>query len=337
MTRGILAATILLLIVLTEAIYSQLDLNKTAQSTMNFLLIGTSPRAAALGEAFTAIGFGSESMYYNPAGLTEIVNEFDISINYTSWIADINYLGGAAAWNLETYGIVGVQLMTVDYGVINGTSLLSPGEENIFPLGYKDNGEVGNVGAYVIGLSYAKAISREFSIGGNVKYAGQNLGANNFGSSTKQNNAAKLVFDAGVKYATGYKGFSFGMYFRNFSTNIKREEIIEQLPSLFSFGAAINLMEVFDSELAPDNSVLFAVDILHPNNYSERVNMGMEYNFQKMVAVRIGYQTNRDLASWSAGLGFNTSISDYDIGINYSYSAFEFFNNVQRISLNFSF
>ncbi len=321
----------------TQIIYSQIGLNKTAQSTMNFLLVGTSPRACALGEAFTAIGSGSESMFYNPSGLTSMNTEFDITLNYTSWIADINYLSGAAAWNLGLYGVVGINLLTVNYGDIKGTSLVSPGESANYPLGYKDNGNLSNVGAYSVGLSYAKAISEAFSIGGNVKIAGQNLGESDFGTSVKQNNAAKLVFDAGVSYATGFKGFTFGMSIRNFSTSLKREEIDEQLPLLFSLGAAINLMDVLDEEYAESNSVLLAVDFLHPNNYSERVNIGVEYKFQQMVAARFGYQTNRDIASWSTGVGFNSSISDYDFEVSYSYSQFDFFDNVQRISLNFSF
>lgn len=321
----------------TQIIYSQIGLNKTAQSTMNFLLVGTSPRACALGEAFTAIGSGSESMFYNPSGLANMNTEFDITLNYTSWIADINYLSGAAAWNLGLYGVVGINLLTVNYGDIKGTSLVSPGESGNYPLGYKDNGNLSNVGAYSVGLSYAKAISEAFSIGGNVKIAGQNLGESDFGTSVKQNNAAKLVFDAGVSYATGFKGFTFGMSIRNFSTSLKREEIDEQLPLLFSLGAAINLMDVIDEGYAESNSVLLAVDFLHPNNYSERVNVGVEYIFQQMIAARFGYQTNRDIASWSAGVGFNSSISDYDFEVSYSYSQFDFFDNVQRISLNFSF
>jgi hypothetical protein len=118
-----------------------------------------------MGEAFTSVGTGSESIFYNPAGLAIMDNQFDISVNYTSWIADINYLGGSIAFNTFSYGTFGFHMVTVDYGVINGTSLLSNESD---PLGYIDNGPVGNVGAYVVGLSYAKAISNQFSIGGNV-------------------------------------------------------------------------------------------------------------------------------------------------------------------------
>jgi hypothetical protein len=56
-----------------------------------------------------------------------------------------------------------------------------------------------------------------------------------------------------------------------------------------------------------------------------------------MFAFRSGYQTNRDIASWSGGVGFNTTLLSYNIEINYSYSDFEYFYNVNRLSLTFSF
>jgi hypothetical protein len=96
-------------------------------------------------------------------------------------------------------------------------------------------------------------------------------------------------------------------------------------------------MQIIQESISNDNSILLAVDFLHQNNYSERINIGVEYTFLSMISLRGGYQTNRDLASWSAGLGFNASVSDSDIEVNYSYSSFEIFDSVNRISLTFSF
>ncbi len=326
-----------LLIFFVHFSYPQVDLNKTAQSTMNFLLVGTSPKASAMGEAYTAAGSGSESIFYNPAGIARSSGTFDININYARWIADINYLSGGATWNMNNMGVIGIHLLTVDYGTINGTSLIYESEKDLYPLGYKDNGTVSNVGAYSVGLTYAKSISQEFSIGVTAKIAGQNLGQNLMENGMKDNNAAKLVFDAGIHYLTSYNDFRFGMSIRNFSSNLKREEIDEQLPLVFSLGAAIDLMKVIDAELAQDNPVTLAVDFLHQNNYSERVNLGIEYKMLNMISLRGGYQTNRDLASWSGGVGFNTSINDYDIEVNYSYSQMEIFDDVSRISIIFTF
>lgn len=329
-------ASIFIISFFTSTCFAQVGLNKIAQSTMNFLLVSTSSRASAIGEAFTTLGTGSESMFYNPAGLANMKKDFDISINYTQWIADINYLSGGVAYNLGNYGTVGVNVLTVDYGDIHGTSLLSASEKYLYQEGFKDNGLLSNVSAYSVGLSYAKSISTQFSIGGNVKLVGQNLGESRLSNGyIKKNDAAKLVFDAGVRYLTGFKSFGFGMMIRNFASNIKREEIDEQLPLMFTLGAGMNVMELIDEEQS--NSLFVAVDFVHQNNYSERVNFGAEFKFLDMLSLRGGYQTNRDLASWSGGIGLNTSVSDYDIEINYSYSRFEIFDSVSRLSLVFSF
>lgn len=337
MIHKIFLIILFLIIIGVTPLSSQTNLNKTAQSTMNFLLVGTSSKASAMGEAFVSTGTGSESVFYNPAGLAIVDKTFDINLNYTEWIADINYISGAVGWSLSDFGVIGLQLLTVDYGDIIGTSLISPSESNLYPQGYKDNGIISNVGAYVIGLTYSKLITQEFSLGLTMKYAGQNLGQNTFNNATVDNDASIFAFDAGVRYQTSFNGFAFGMYLRNFSTNLEREEIEEQLPLVFSFGASIDFLEMIAEEKSDENSLMFEIDFLHQNNYSERVNMGLEYQFLKMFFVRGGYQTNRDLASWSGGLGFKTELSDYEIGLNYSYSSFEIFNSVNRLSLNFLF
>lgn len=327
---------LLLLLVTGFNVYAQVGLNKLAQSTMNFLLVSISPKASAMGEAFYAVGNSSEAIFYNPAGIANSNNTVDISLNYTQWIADIKYLAGSATYNLNNYGVVGFHILTVDYGEIIGTSLIDPSQQALYPDGYIDNGKLNNVGAYSIGLSYAKRISTQFTIGGNIRIAGQNLGENYFiNGVTKKNNATKLVFDAGVLYNTGYKDFRFGMAIRNFSSNIKREEIDEQLPLVFTLGTAINLWKFVD-ESNPNNELTLAVDFAHFNNYSERVNLGLEYKFMNMISLRAGYQTNRDIASWSAGIGLNTEIAGNLVEINYSYSHISVFNNVNRISLNFA-
>lgn len=332
-TRKILFALIFGLTISSVAV-AQISLNKLAQSTMNFQLVSISPKASAMGEAFYTVGSGAESVFYNPAGLSTTNSQFDVSLNYTQWIADIAYLGGAVAYNMGNYGTVALSVLSVDYGTIYATSL-DPLQSSA--SGYIDNGVMSNVGAYSLGISYAKSISERFSIGGNVRYVGQNLGSNTFvNGATVENNATKIVFDAGVLYNTGFKDFRFGMAIRNFSSNIKREEINEQLPLAFTMGGAINVLAFFMPQEKND-ALTLAVDFLHSNSYSERVNIGAEYTFLGMVALRAGYQTNRDIASWSAGAGFNTDLSGYKLQVNYSFSKMDVFDNVSRLSVNFAF
>lgn len=67
------------------------------------------------------------------------------------------------------------------------------------------------------------------------------------------------------------------------------------------------------------------------------MNIGTEYRFLGMLALRAGYQFNRDIASWSAGAGFHTSLSGYNVEVNYSFSKMDVFDNINRLSLNFAF
>ncbi len=311
---------------------AQVDLNKVAQSTMNFLLVSVSPVASSMGEAYYAVGTGADAIFYNPAGMAEMNGaDLNVSLNYTQWIADINYYAGAASWNLKNYGAVGISYLTVDYGTINGTSLNPLG-------GYIDNGPVQNVGAYSLGLTYAKYINTQFLAGGSIRYVGQSLGQNTFYDGTTSNNRiGKLAFDLGVKYLTGFKDFRFSMAYRNFSSDARYIYQSQELPATFTLGTAIDLLDFFDENHDKGNSATLAVDYLHSNNYSERINMGLELRYLGIVALRGGYQTNRDVQSWSAGIGLNSDVAGNNVEVNYSFSKMDLFNNVNRFSVDFSF
>ncbi|HUI30505.1 MAG TPA: PorV/PorQ family protein [Candidatus Acidoferrales bacterium] len=330
-SKRVFEIVLALLVTTSVGTRAQVNLNKLGQSTMDFLLVSVSPEASGMGEAYSAFGTGADAMFYNPAGLAEMNTTYNASVNFTQWIADINYYAGAISWKIGNYGVVGVNLLSVDYGTLIGTTI-------DVQKGYLDTGPIPNVGAYSFGISYAKAISSQFMVGGTVKYAGQNLGVNNFvdGTSVK-NDAAKLAFDIGVKYYTSFNDFRFGMAIRNFASDVTREVYAEQLPLLFTVGGAIDLMDFVDQNHDKGTALTLAADFLHPNNYSERFNLGMEYKVLGMLALRGGYQTNRDIQSWSAGAGFNVQVGGTAWEVNYSFSKMDVFTNVNRFSLVASF
>jgi hypothetical protein len=327
----------LVCVVMLQTATAQVDLNKVAQSTMNFQLVSISARAAGLGDAVFSTSIGSEAIFYNPAGLAESKKEYDVSFFHTGWIADINYNAGAIALNFHDFGTIGLSALWVDYGTINATSLIPKGEEGQYPLGYIDLGPMKNIGAYIFGLSYGRAINEQFSVGGTLRITGQNLGESLLADGLKQNNATKLVADIGVKYNTGYKKFGFGMAIRNFSSQITREKIEEQLPFTFTMGAVVDLLDIAMPAHDKGSSLMFSTDYVHSNNFSERANFGLEYIIMNTFALRGGYQSNRDLASWSMGVGINTAIENYDVRVSYSYSSSQYFSGVNRLSLGFGF
>jgi len=329
-------ALLLVACLCAAGVEAQVNLDKVGQSTMNFQLVSVSARASALGDAVYAMCEGSEALFFNPAGVTEMKRTHDLNLMYAGWIAGISYAGGALAWNLGDIGTIGLSVLAVDYGTIHATRLLSMSSQTQ-DVAYEDMGDMAHVGAYSFGFSYARALSQEFSIGGTVRYTGQNLGESMLATGLKENSASVLVFDVGVKYYTGFRSFRFGMAFRNFSAQVKHEQIEEQLPLTFTLGVAMDMFDLLDPGHSKESSMTLGVDFLHSNNYSERVNMGLEFITLGMIALRGGFQTNRDVASWSAGVGVFTSIEEYDVRFDYSYSQMQYFNGVNRFSLGFSF
>ncbi len=327
-----------LVLLLTGTLLGQVGLNKLAQSTMNFLTVSVSPAASGMGDAYTTLSTGAESMFYNPAGLAEQSASITAIAGLTQWIADIDYLFGGVAMTVGGLGTFGASMVVVDYGTIIGTSLLGPGEQGLYPLGYKDNGPLSNVGAYAIGLSYSRQITPMFSIGGTVRYAAQQLGTSSFSpGESRENNAAKFVYDAGVRYHTGIRSFSFAMAIRHFASDVKREEIEETLPLTFVLGVAVDAIELIAGEPVDGHQFIVSADFLHQNYYSERANVGCAYTFGRVLTLRGGLQTNRDIASWSAGVGVSPDILDQKVRFDYSYSAFTYFKGVNRLSIGYDF
>ncbi|MBN1780568.1 PorV/PorQ family protein [bacterium] len=315
------------------------NLKKLGQSTMNFLQVGVIPRATALGDAYTAVGTGSESIFYNPAAICEMDGKADAFVSTTQWIANINYLAGGVTVNLNDWGAVGLSFLTVDYGDIIGTSLLSYDNFSGNPLGYVETGMVDNVGAYAFGLSYARKISTKFLMGGTVKYAVQNLGQVEAENGNKKFGEGKLAYDMGVKYHTGYKGFRFGMTIRNFASDVKYEEITCQLPLTFAMGTAIDIMDIIHADGDPGtDDLLLSLEFIHPNNYTERVLAGLEYTIMNRLAIRTGYIGNHDVLGFNAGVGLVQEIAGRKINLDYSYSSsISYFDDISRISVGFEF
>ena len=132
---------------------SGLDLKKTGQTSMNFLQVGVSPREAGLGGAITSLSQGVESIFSNPAGLTEMTKDFGFFLSTTQWFADIKYHAAAAAWNTGDYGVIGLSFIIVDYGSIKGARLLPYADAGKDAQGYELTGDIPNVGAFSFGVA----------------------------------------------------------------------------------------------------------------------------------------------------------------------------------------
>jgi len=305
------------------------ELIKVAQSGYQFLKIDAVARAAGMGGAYTLVGSGASSMFYNPAGMTEDSHQLDFFSTQTDWLADIRYYSLGITKKLGGFGIIGFSMLSSDYGEIIGTRV----EDNT--AGFIETGNI-KVTASALGLSFAKSLTDQFSVGGQIKYVSQNLGKTlTLDGSEKLNETDGLAYDFGTIYYPGLKSFRFGMGMRNFSKNFKYEDDSFPLPLTFTMGAAMDIMDFLD-KFGEDHNLLFELDAVHPIDYSERVNIGCEYGYRKMIFLRGGYKFNHDTEGLSLGLGFSLKLSGVLTKVNYSFNDAGNFDPVNRISLGIS-
>ena len=304
---------------------------KLGQTGLTFLKVGVGARATGMAGAYTLVGDDASAIFYNPAGISKVSSSFDVMVSRTSWIADITYDAAALVKNLDTWGNVGVSLVTASYGDFMGTRVDLSGSEDYIETGtYSPN-------AYALGVTYARSLTNQFSVGGNVRYVKQSLGSNLFGDgSTVDNDVSGLAFDFGTIFYPGFRSLRFGMSVRNFSTEFKYQKYGFQLPLTFKIGIAIDAMDILAAG-SDVHSLTVAFDATHPRDYTQRINLGAEYWFQEMVALRAGYGFNYDEEGLTVGAGFNYEISGAKAKIDFSYSEFGIFDSVNRITVGLAF
>jgi len=305
-------------------------LKKVAQTGLQFLKVDFGARPAAMGGAFMMVGNDASAMFYNPAGIAKMQSGFDFFAGNVSWIAGIQYYATGLVKDLGNWGSVGVSAIYCDYGDDIAGTRVAANEK-----GYEETGSV-NVGAYTVGLTYARKLTNKFTVGGQIKYAQEHLGESLLavGGSSVQNKVSGIAYDFGTIFYPGFKSFRVGMSIRNFSNQFKYQQYAFQLPLTFTLGFAMDVLDLIGEHR---NTLLLAVDAIHPRDYTERINVGGEYVFNNLVAVRAGYKYNYDEEGLCAGLGVQHTFAGVGIRLDYAYSDFGVFSTVNRFSVGVSF
>jgi hypothetical protein len=308
---------------------------KIAQSGFQFLSVVSDARGAAMGDAMTSLECGSTALFFNPAGMADMKGIFDISGSTNKWIADITHTTFGIAFKPLNgkYGVFGLTAQYVNYGDFYGTVV-----DAASPQGYDDTG-IFHLSAYAVGLGYAKQLTDKFSVGGQIKYVHQDLGSSdiavfNSNDTTKEtvsNVLSPLAFDFGTQFRTGIKSLVFGMSVRNFSTQVKYATEGFQAPLVFTLGISMNVLDLIQ-DLPFNQSLIVCVDASHYTDHPEQVKVGLDYKILNLISLRGGYISSNDLGGFSFGLG----ITQYGFTIDYAYSPYGVFNNVQRFTARFA-
>jgi len=328
-------------IIFTAIIQAQIgaEINKSGSTSAQFLKIGIGPRAIGMGGAFTAVANDANAMYWNPAGLSRMYSR-EAYFNHVDWISDVNLDYAGFAVDVAELGTLGAFVSVLSMGDMPVRTLEKP----------EGTGELFSSGSMLIGISYARNLTEDFSIGFNAKYINEYIW---------NESAIGFAVDIGTLYTIPFLNrFSIGASISNFGPKMQLSgrDIIQttvvgsgtgniintdiqldkfELPLIFRFGLSVDAIK------DANNRLTIAADAIHPNDNTEYVNTGLEYTWNEIFFIRGGYKSlfeKEGEQGLTLGVGINYRVIEtLRIKIDYAYQDFGRLNNVQYFALGILF
>jgi len=275
---------------------------RVGTTAANFLEVGYGTAGSAMGDAYVSVANDVSSIYWNPAGLA-FMKQNEALFSYQPWLVGISTSFTSVGLVLPGIGTAALGVVQASYGDMDVTSLVMQ----------EGTGEKFNANDYAISLAYSRKITQWFSFGLAGKY---------IASQIWHEHASALALDLGVIVKTFFfsptgkraDGLNIGMRISNYRTRMQYKGIdltrpIDikpyengnyaevpgqfkmrqwELPLLFRIGMAMNPI------VHGNHRLTLAADAIHPNNNSESVNVGAQYQLIIPTAgtffLRAGYK-----------------------------------------------
>ncbi len=320
MRKLLFGVVILILLVFPEWVWGQA---KVGTAGAQFLELGVSARAIGMGEAFLSICDDASAIYYNPAGLTQLM-EREALFTHVSYPAEINYEFVALVYPTPRFG---GGVWGVGFCMLNAGDMPYCGEYEVA----LNPTQTFSAKDYALSFSYARSLTDRFGVGVTLKIIDELY-------DTER--ATGWAVDVGTLYDTGFKGFKIGMMVSNFGPDLKFISESYPLPMNFKFGG---VLDVYRRE---NHSAVFAVEGSHPNDNMEKFNAGVEYWFKDVFSLRLGryfeYDVQEeakffDVDGISAGGGLRLNVSEARLSFDYGYHDMGYLENMHRFSVGFVF
>jgi hypothetical protein len=345
--------TLLSLLFLSQGIVYSQKPYRVGTTAASFLEIGVGSIGISLGDAYTASANDLSAIYWNPAGLANIEYN-EVLFVYQPWVADINSMFAGFGIQIPNIGTLGLSIFGLDYGDIEVTN-----------MDYQEGtGEKYSAYDYVVSLSYARKLATWFSFGAAAKYVT---------SKIWHTQASAFALDLGVQVQTHLLSFSgqredgmkIGMSISNYGTRMQydgsdllfpvdidpegsgnyqnaqaKHNMREwELPLLFRVGIALEPI------VTSNQKVTVSADALHPNNMSEYVNVGAQYQFTSPgigdFFLRGGYKAifaSESQYGATFGAGFRLWLAAHNaLKVDYAFHSIGVLGNVHCSSIGFTF
>ncbi len=327
--RSLVAALLVLAAVSPAQLVPNLGGQRSGISSMQFLKIGADARGAGMGEANVAVTDDIGAIFWNPAGLTNSLQD-QAMFSHAAWLVDIQHEFAAASYHLDPNNVVGLSVTSLHTDPMKVTTeYQQTGTGNYF-----------NFTDLAVGATFAKKMTDQFSFGATVKYVRETI--------AELHNDAVLV-DIGTFYYMGIGSSRFSVVVSNFGSNVKPSGSVVNgkgttvtafqdfsPPTMFRLGYA------FDPIKDDENRLTVSVQLNHPNDNAENIRLGGEYSYGNLVFLRAGVKrtigesmlgkatsTAEDL---SFGAGFRIPIDSLAVCADYAFTNFNDLGAVHRIT-----
>jgi len=328
---------------------AQILAQKVATSSFQFLKVMPTSRSAGMGEAYSTQATGADAVFWNPAGIA-LAEQHEIASTLTLWLFDTKQGALAYALPLGDWGALGFQLQYVDYGDMVETTVeelrfVGSGADRRYNPGI--TGRTFRPSAYVAGITYARSLTDRFSTGVTVKFVNESLYGNRSVTVTTPEGekieyrtyARVLLFDYGLRYDTGFRSIQIAVAVQNLGPSVKYGVDAYPAPMIFRLGTSADLVGRNALLMTnDDNRFTVAYDMVQPNDYAQQMHVGAEYGLSESIFLRAGYKWNYDNDGLTFGGGLRTTLSGFNVGLDYSYGAMgEYLGQVHRISMGVKF
>ncbi len=266
----------------------------------SFLHLGQSARALGMGNCFTAISDDVTAVYYNPAGLTQLL-KYELNTFYCPLWEDTNYNFIGYAHPLEKRGTFGAALINMTSGGFEKRTAIDS-EAATFSV---------NDRAFL--LSYGYSLSNRLSVGTTLKSVKKTVDM--YADSA-------FGIDAGVLYRFIGNQLTVGANFQNLMAPApKLQTEADKYPFYSKFGVAYKLEPKVTSW---DDKLILALDVDYSSFLTTKNHLGVEYCYGKNVALRLGKDIS-DYLTFGLGVNYANFSVDYaaiphDLGLSHRIS-----------------
>lgn len=290
--------------------------NEAVLSTAGKVLqIGVGPRAVAMGEAQAAVAEDIYALYWNPAGLAQLTSP-QLSYMHNLWLQDIQDAYLTYAQRLFRGGMA-FSVNYINYGTFDKIGVDTDG----YPVPLN---ETFTPYTLVVGAGYGTQLYGNLDLGGAVRLVSESV--DTFSSMT-------LALDVGARYRDLLPNLSAGLVIQNLGLPLEGF----QLPLTIKAGLGYNVPLLMDDK--HDRFLLVAdANLPIPLDQPLYTNFGLEYVFQEIVALRLGYRLSEinqlgGMTGFCGGMGI--SIANFQL--DYAVAPFGDLGLTHRVALTYEF